>query len=314
MGQTLSEPITEKHTVFGENENLAYAASAMQGWRISMEDAHTAVLHMEGDEEASFFAVYDGHGGTNVALYAGENLHKRVVSDPAYKAGDYAAALKNGFLGTDDDMRKEPSLQNDRSGATAVAALLKNGKLYVANAGDSRAVLSRKKTAYPMSQDHKPTNEQELRRIIAANGFVEFGRVNGNLALSRAVGDFEFKANATLPPEDQIVTANPDITDNNITPDTEFAVLACDGIWDVMSNQSVVDFVHDHLAEGMSLPKVCEELMNTCLAPESKIGGVGCDNMTVVIVVFKKNYMPNPNLIPKETNDGPSSQKDGELC
>ena len=69
----------------------------------------------------------------------------------------------------------------------------------------------------------------EKNRITAAGGFVDFGRVNGNLALSRAIGDFEFKKSAELPPEQQIVTAFPDVTDHDLTDEDEFLVLACDG-------------------------------------------------------------------------------------
>lgn len=69
----------------------------------------------------------------------------------------------------------------------------------------------------------------EKARITAAGGFVDFGRVNGNLALSRAVGDFEFKKSADLPPEQQIVTAFPDVAVHTITEDDEFLIVACDG-------------------------------------------------------------------------------------
>lgn len=69
----------------------------------------------------------------------------------------------------------------------------------------------------------------ERARITAAGGFVDFGRVNGNLALSRAIGDFEFKKNAGLPPEQQIVTAYPDVVTHEISDDDEFLVIACDG-------------------------------------------------------------------------------------
>lgn len=71
----------------------------------------------------------------------------------------------------------------------------------------------------------------EKARIIAAGGFVDFGRVNGNLALSRALGDFEFKKSADLPPEAQIVTAYPDVTIHELADDDEFMVVACDGTW-----------------------------------------------------------------------------------
>jgi protein phosphatase PTC2/3 len=80
-----------------------------------------------------------------------------------------------------------------------------------------------------MSVDHKPNLKEEHSRIIAAGGFVDFGRVNGNLALSRALGDFDFKNNNTLPPAAQVVTAKPDITEHVITEETLFSVLACDG-------------------------------------------------------------------------------------
>lgn len=83
--------------------------------------------------------------------------------------------------------------------------------------------------AKPLSFDHKPQNEGEKARICAAGGFVDFGRVNGNLALSRAIGDFEFKKSADLPPEQQIVTAFPDVTIHEIGEDDEFLVIACDG-------------------------------------------------------------------------------------
>jgi protein phosphatase 2C family protein 2/3 len=71
----------------------------------------------------------------------------------------------------------------------------------------------------------------EKARISAAGGFVDFGRVNGNLALSRAIGDFEFKKSAELSPEQQIVTANPDVTTHEISGDDEFLVIACDGMF-----------------------------------------------------------------------------------
>jgi len=97
------------------------------------------------------------------------------------------------------------------------------------NAGDSRTVLGIKGRAKPLSFDHKPQNEGEKARICAAGGFVDFGRVNGNLALSRAIGDFEFKKSADLPPEQQIVTAFPEVTIHELGEDDEFVVVACDG-------------------------------------------------------------------------------------
>ncbi len=95
------------------------------------------------------------------------------------------------------------------------------------------------------------------------------------MALSRAIGDFDYKTNANFPPEEQVVTAYPDITEFALTEDVLFCVMACDGIWDCMSNQEVVDFVQIRIAEGKELAVVCEEMMDWCLAPDAYIGAVG---------------------------------------
>lgn len=108
----------------------------------------------------------------------------------------------------------------------------------------------------------------------------------GNLALSRAIGDFEFKQNFALDAEHQIVTADPEIHSHQMDGEEEFLVLACDGIWDCLSSQQVVDFIRRAIANGDSLTKICEDLMVKCLAPDSELGGIGCDNMTVVIVAL----------------------------
>ncbi|KAG8730824.1 Protein phosphatase 2C 2 [Ceratobasidium sp. 414] len=243
-----------------------------------MEDAHTTVLKLDEHTDNAFFAVFDGHGGSTVAKYSGKHVHERLKAEADYQNKDYKTALKRAFLGTDDDLR---------AGCTAVAALLTSDKILVANAGDSRAVLSAKGTVKELSFDHKPQNPSETSRITAAGGYVEYNRVNGNLALSRAIGDFEFKQNYAIQPEDQIVTSNPEITEHAITDEDEFVVLACDGIWDCLSSQQVVDVVRRLIAEKKDLGTICEMVMDRCLAPDSDIGaGVGCDNMTMMVVAL----------------------------
>jgi len=98
------------------------------------------------------------------------------------------------------------------AGATAVVVVMVGRTITVANAGDSRAVLCRNGTAYPLSFDHKPLQERELNRIRNAGGFVNhFGRVNGNLNLSRSIGDMKYKQVPNIPPSEQMITAEPDI-------------------------------------------------------------------------------------------------------
>ncbi|CAK7269055.1 Protein phosphatase 2C 2 [Sporothrix epigloea] len=293
MGQTLSEPIVDKASSRGEDERLLYGVSAMQGWRISMEDAHTTVLDLlqnfplaakSHDSKISFFGVYDGHGGDKVALFAGDHVHKIVAKQESFKKCNYELALKDGFLATDRAILNDPRYEEEVSGCTACVSLITDDKIYCANAGDSRAVLGVKGRAKPLSFDHKPQNDGEKARITAAGGFVDFGRVNGNLALSRAIGDFEFKKSAELPPEQQIVTVYPDVTVHELGDNDEFLVIACDGIWDCQSSQAVVEFVRRGIAAKQDLDKICENMMDNCLASNSETGGVGCDNMTMTII------------------------------
>lgn len=262
-----------------------------------MEDAHAAVLDLQSVAEdgkeskpadinsrLSFFGVYDGHGGDKVAQFAGENIHTIIAKQEAFKKGDIEQALKDGFLATDRAILNDPRYEEEVSGCTASVGILSAKKIYVGNAGDSRSVLGVKGRAKPLSFDHKPQNEGEKARITAAGGFVDFGRVNGNLALSRAIGDFEFKKSAELAPEQQIVTAYPDVTVHDISDDDEFLVVACDGIWDCQSSQAVIEFVRRGIAAKQDLSKICENMMDNCLASNSETGGVGCDNMTMIVI------------------------------
>lgn len=175
------------------------------------------------------------------------------------------------------------------SGCTAVVALLKDNKLYVANAGDSRCVLSRNGEAVEMSHDHKPTSEIEYNRIKKAGGRVTSdGRVNGGLNLSRAFGDHSYKVNKDLPLEEQMITALPDIKTIDITSEDDFIVLACDGIWNSMNSKEVVDYINEELKKETKLSKICDSLFFKCLAEDTHSSdGSGCDNQTAIIIKLK---------------------------
>ena len=162
-------------------------------------------------------------------------------------------------------------------------------KLYFANAGDSRVVLCKKGQAYPMSLDHKPENEIEKNRIYKADGWISEGRVKGNLNLSRGLGDLEYKQNTKLPPEEQMITANPDIKIEELDKDCDFIVLGCDGIWDCLTNQEACDYVKQRVVTAPKLSAILEEMLESiCATDIYNETGVGCDNMTCLIVQFKK--------------------------
>lgn len=138
----------------------------------------------------------------------------------------------------DDDMDGIPVPTGDfeepgkDSGCTAVVALIRGDTLFVANAGDSRCVVSCNGKAIEMSEDHKPEDERELNRIQKAGGKVTVdGRVNGGLNLSRALGDHTYKDNPDLPLNQQMISPEPDVRQLKIAPEHEFMILACDGIW-----------------------------------------------------------------------------------
>jgi protein phosphatase 1G len=162
------------------------------------------------------------------------------------------------------------------TGCTASVCVIdeENKKIWFANAGDSRAVICKNGIAYPMSIDHKPDLEIEKNRIYKADGFVSEGRVKGNLNLSRSLGDMEYKQNSKLNPEDQMITANPDIVCESLTSDVDFIIIACDGVWDCLTNQEVCDIVSDKFKKdpNIRISKIIEDIFDQIVAPDIKGG------------------------------------------
>lgn len=145
---------------------------------------------------------------------------------------------------------------NREHGCTAVFAFVKPSRdgygVTVANVGDSRCVWGSIDAPVPgyykVTEDHCPTNEVERERIIAAGGFVDQKRVDGNLALSRAIGDWNFKGNEKLPPAEQKVCVIPDVTDY-LTKKGDWLLLACDGIFERMSTDKVAEYISQQLKQ-----------------------------------------------------------------
>ncbi|KAL1239676.1 putative protein phosphatase 2C F42G9.1 [Trichinella pseudospiralis] len=173
------------------------------------------------------------------------------------------------------------------SGTTACVALVVNKTLYVANVGDSRCVLCRDGKAIDLSVDHKPEDEIETDRIQKAGGQItNDGRVNGGLNLSRAIGDHFYKTNSSIPLEEQMISPLPDVRFHALEKSDRFMVIACDGIWNSLNSQEVVDFVTQRLNADISEDAIAEQLCDACLAPSTSGDGTGCDNMTVIVVKF----------------------------
>ena len=277
----------------------------------------------------AIFGVMDGHGGDFTSEFAADHFMRFFSSSNRLKK--YAnmsiedqsnvpgitclhSALTETFSKLDAEIRKQqikrnneilklskqqelaegspaPRVKYERSGSTCIVVLVTPSHIISANAGDSRAILRRNGKILPLSFDHKPNNIPELERINLASGFVKCKRVDGDLAVSRGLGDFSYKSNELLPVEQQKVIPNPEFVIYPRSKDDEFMVLACDGIWDVASNEQCGSFVQSLLDEGESdLGLICEESIDTCLDKNSR------DNMTIAMVTFQGCKIPTGGL------------------
>ncbi|EDL36525.1 protein phosphatase 1A, magnesium dependent, alpha isoform, isoform CRA_c, partial [Mus musculus] len=305
MGAFLDKPKMEKHNAQGQGNGLRYGLSSMQGWRVEMEDAHTAVIGLpSGLETWSFFAVYDGHAGSQVAKYCCEHLLDHITNNQDFRGSAGAPSVENvkngirtGFLEIDEHMRvmSEKKHGADRSGSTAVGVLISPQHTYFINCGDSRGLLCRNRKVHFFTQDHKPSNPLEKERIQNAGGSVMIQRVNGSLAVSRALGDFDYKCVHGKGPTEQLVSPEPEVHDiERSEEDDQFIILACDGIWDVMGNEELCDFVRSRLEVTDDLEKVCNEVVDTCLYKGSR------DNMSVILICFPSAPKVSAEAVKKE--------------
>ncbi len=174
------------------------------------------------------------------------------------------ASIKSG----EDDSKNEIQTESF-AGCTACVALIVDNVLYVANAGDSRCILLSGKTAIALSEDHKPDLDIEKERITKAGGYISDGRINGNLNLSRAIGDLEYKKNTDLQPGEQLISAVPDVQSRILTDEDELLVLGCDGIWECLSNQEIAEYLRERVKGGRKNTEAVEELLDKIVAPDT---------------------------------------------
>lgn len=299
MGIYLSKPNTTKDSHVGENDTFKYGVSAMQGWRMNMEDAH--ITNLKIAENIALFAVFDGHGGQEVAKFCGKNFTSELLKNDNFINKQYKLALEETFLKMDAilmgenafDLLKE--FRNDQeghsfAGCTANVVLITSTEIYCANAGDSRAyVYSKSNETTALSTDHKPDVEGERQRIQNAGGYISEGRVNDNLNLTRAIGDLEYKKNLSLQPHQQIISAFPDVLIKPIDKNMHFLLVGCDGIWETLTAQEICRIANQRLTENKSpnLSSICEELLDKLIAKETS-EGTGCDNMSLILIQFKE--------------------------
>ncbi|KAJ8342939.1 hypothetical protein SKAU_G00328670 [Synaphobranchus kaupii] len=271
---------------------------AIKNMRRKMEDKHIVIpdfntlFNLQDQEEQAYFAVFDGHGGVDAAIYAANHLHVNLVRQEMFNQ-DPGEALCRAFKLTDERFVKKASREHLRCGTTGVVTFLRGNTLHVAWLGDSQVMLVRRGQAVELMKPHKPDREDEKQRIEALGGCVIwFGtwRVNGSLSVSRAIGDSEHKP---------YICGDADNSDFQMDGTEDYLILACDGFYDTMSPDEAVRVVSDHLQENSGdSTMVAHKLVASARDAGSS------DNITVIVVFLRDLRAPgNPGEDQEEVAD-----------
>lgn len=263
----------------------------------------------------SIFCIFDGHGGSACADYLKDSLFTLIAKSPFFGV-DKVKALEEGFRIAETEFCKAAKDSKDFSGSCAIAALIDPKHLYIANVGDSRAILSTKRGIIQLSYDHKPESCVERDRILVNGGKVYRMRTEtfvdtvgqlgttltsktdsqvgpyrvepGGLSVSRTIGDIRAK-DTMYQGNPNCVVPTPEIRQYALGPNDEFIVLGCDGIFDVLSNEEVIKTArftlrschYKTMNEADACERACKEIIETAKLKKSK------DNLTVVLVMFR---------------------------
>ncbi|CAN1151055.1 Probable protein phosphatase 2C 13 [Linum perenne] len=261
------------------------------GPRPSMDDEHIRIDDLSAHLgsffscPSAFYAVFDGHGGPDAAAYIKRNAMKLFFDDAdlpetsdmnAFFLESLMDSHRKAFLLADTAIADESTISSS-CGTTALTALVLGRHLLVANAGDCRAVLCRKGVAVDMSQDHRPSYLPERRRVEELGGWIEDEYLNGYLAVTRALGDWDLKH--PYGSESPLI-AEPEVRQITLADDDEFLIIGCDGIWDVMSSQYAVSLVRRGLRRHNDPELSARELVMEAGRLNS------ADNLTVVVICF----------------------------
>jgi serine/threonine protein phosphatase PrpC len=271
------------------NIKMLIQSASLQGIRESNEDEHVIIENIDSKDKnlnkVNMLAVYDGHGGPHVSKFLKDNMFRyflKKTNDNKFNDNKKTINYINGvFNHLQNKLKKQKFAKY--SGSTALVTLETKNRnkrnLWVANTGDCRSVMcNRYNIAIQLTKDHKPNCMEERKRIEGLNGKIVFDgddwRVK-DLSLSRAFGDLD----AT-----PYVTHLPQIYKYKISNSDKFIILACDGLWDVMSNQEVINFILEYKSKIDPLKdniNIAEKLAKFAINSGSS------DNITIIINFFK---------------------------
>lgn len=252
----------------------------IRGGRASQEDvlmSDNFVSLSYGDfvpPPVSIYAVFDGHYGESAALYSSIHLPALFISE-YQRTGDIRGALNHAFVETDRLYALYAAQREFKAGTTAVVCVISGDVIYVANAGDSEAILASNEAVLKLTTVHSPSDESEKARVIESGGKVMWAstwRVDGTLAVSRSIGDVKFPT----------VIPTPYITEHRIVPGDEFVVLASDGLFSSLSAVEVAAFVRAELKQGRPLDHTVKELVYEAVNKGS------LDNISATIIALNQ--------------------------
>eukprot|EP01108_Squamamoeba_japonica_P008948 TRINITY_DN813_c0_g3_i1.p1 TRINITY_DN813_c0_g3~~TRINITY_DN813_c0_g3_i1.p1 ORF type:complete len:565 (+),score=412.98 TRINITY_DN813_c0_g3_i1:154-1848(+) len=237
-------------------------------WKHTNDKAFAkAVAKGRHTRDMGICAVFDGHRGAGAAEYAAKHmvpmLYDQCAAHPVEKA------IKQTFNQLSNDIVE----QNIESGTTALVTVVIGDDLYVSNCGDARAVLCRDGNAVRLSVDHKPDDPLERKRIRELGGYVSYtGRILDDILVARSLGDAQ---------NQPYVTSEPYVAHFELTDKDEFLILACDGVWDVVSDEAAVELVREYAKKSLASPAVALR--------DHAFSAGSTDNLSCVIVFLSTN-------------------------
>lgn len=284
--------------------------SSMNGKKKKQDNTGQDVIDImttELGENIKFFSVYDGHGnkGKDAALMMKNEVGKKIKKEKN-KINSFVRKeqVETFFRDTFKNVQKKFADSNDYeiSGTCSISILVIETKLYCINLGDSRAVLGTKKNgkkcAIEMSIDHKPSRDDEMRRINQMGGEVS-EKIMGilrvfkknddapGLAVSRSMGD--------IMGHECGVISEPEVIERELEPEDAFIIIASDGVWDAMSSTEVVGFIFDKMEQN-------KEMVANMLVEE-------CRMRWEISNLFKQKYMLE-SIQSKEASNEPKMKND----
>ena len=242
----------------------------------SMEDFINVTPRLH---KGSYFAVFDGHGGDKVAKYAKDNFHKHILSkltNIQTKPTSIPQVLKSSFEEFDIEINKQLKQQDTVGSTASIVYIIKQNKqtpstAYCANVGDSKCyLLSADSTVEQISSDHNCKQPDEVTRVKQAGGCIFQNRVFGTLMLTRSLGDKEMKKYG--------VSAVPSIKSIELQPQHKYIVLASDGIWDLVPQETLSDIYKELNVNEINSEILCMKLVEYALDNGST------DNISCIVI------------------------------